>query len=103
MTVSINDTAEFTCVIVGSGCAWKRNGAIIDEVKAIIDIGFMSLPNTTYKQCILRIVVNSTDNATNITCTAIARKPVDTMVTSSPALLLVQEAPKIDLPIVPCK
>ena len=92
VTVSTNEWAEFTSIIVGHVCVWRRNGGhIIDDLEGVIDIGIMSLSNmTAYQRCILRIMVTSTKNTTNITLTVISTQPELTMLNSSSVLLLVQ-------------
>ena len=80
--------AEFTCTAVASAIIWRANGQQIDEgdvvkITTVLVNGTLSIRKST-----LELTVSSTDDATNITCTAITES--STSPESDPVLLLVQ-------------
>ena len=80
---------EFTCTAVANGFAWEANGQQLDsnEVVAIANVPVNEMQNL--RMSTLRILVTSTDNATNITCIVVSLNPF-TNDESDPVLLLVQ-------------
>ena len=74
---------------MGSTFFWKANGTNLSNNKKIF-ITPVPLLVDGLRMSMLRIVVASTDNATNITCTAVKLDPFSISNESEPALLLVQ-------------
>ena len=82
--------AVFTCTAVADTFTWQANGLQIDEVEGEIFITNIELDLTlNIRESTLELTVSSTDNATNITCTAISISPL-AINKSDPVLLLVQ-------------
>ena len=84
--------AEFTCTAVGTSLFWRANGIEIDEemgttLTTVLVDGTEGIRRSTLR--------TSTDNAANITCTAISASPLASD-ESDPALLLVQGTTKIE-------
>ena len=91
VNVSLNEEAEFTCTGIGSTFFWKANGTQLSNGENIFITPPLLLDEVQgLKMSTLRVTVTSTDNATNITCTAIKLDPFSISNESEPALLLVQ-------------
>ena len=83
--------AVFTCTAVCNSIIWHGNGQQIDEDDDGEIVITTPLLNSTQniRMSTLELPVSSTDDATNITCTAISDSPL-TLIESAPVLLLVQ-------------
>ena len=92
VNISLNGEAEFNCTGIGSTFFWKANGTELsnDGKKIFIAPPLLVDEVQDLKISTLRVTVASTDNATNITCTAIKLDPFSISNESEPALLLVQ-------------
>ena len=86
VNISVNSVVEFTCTAVANGFTWEANQKQLDNGEGIF-ITSVLVQNILIST--LRMAVSSTDNATNITCTAISLEPF-TKDQSNPVLLLVQ-------------
>ena len=87
VNISINGVAEFNCTAVANAFSWRANGQEIISGKGfVITYVFLAL---YIRMSTLRMMVSSTDNATNITCLVISLSPFSFDI-SDPALLLVQ-------------
>ena len=86
VNVSVNRVAEFTCTAVANSFAWYTNGQQRDNEKRIVITSV--LVNEVHIST-FRMIVSSTDNASNITCIAFRLTPLSSD-KSDPALLLVQ-------------
>ena len=88
VNISLNGVAEFNCTGVASGFVWEADGVELKDdgmdtlISQVISVGASTMST-------LRMKVTSTDNATNITCTALKLTPLSSD-KSAPALLLVQ-------------
>ena len=82
---------EFNCTGVASGFVWESNGmeVINDGIRTLISHAISVDAANGIRMSTLRMKVSSTDNATNITCTALKSSPLSSN-RSAPALLLVQ-------------
>ena len=92
VNVSANTVAVFTCTAVADTFNWQANGLQIDEVEGEIFITNTCIEldlTLNIRESTLELTVSSTDNATNITCTAISISPL-AINKSVPVLLLVQ-------------
>ena len=87
VNVSVNGVAEFNCTAVADTCVWKANEDKIDEREGVkINLTSIMPNSTTIRLCLLKLTVTSTDNATNISCTAVKRSPFTNV--KSPSVLL---------------
>ena len=91
VNISLNGVAEFNCTGVASGFVWESNGmeVINDGIRTLISHAISVDAANGIRMSTLRMKVSSTDNATNITCTALKSSPLSSN-RSAPALLLVQ-------------
>ena len=92
VNISLNGDAEFNCTGVASDFVWKANGLEVKDdgtARALISQVISVDASNGIKMSTLRMKVNSTDDATNITCTALKLTPLSSD-KSAPALLLVQ-------------
>ena len=81
--------AVFTCTAVGNSLFWRANGIEIDEEMGTTLTIVLVDGTEGVRRSTLRMSVSSTDNAANITCTAISVSPLSSD-ESDPVLLLVQ-------------
>ena len=89
VNVSVNGVANFSCTAVAQAFRWEANGVQIDNTEEI-SINTVK-EDGELRRSILSIKISSTDNATNITCTAISFESTVTCTNvSASALLLVQ-------------
>ena len=79
--------AEFTCTAVAEFISWKANGQQIEN-GILVNVDVVNVAQNI-RMSTLRMMVASTDNATNITCLVISLSSLSSD-TSDPALLLVQ-------------
>ena len=86
VNVSVNSVADFTCNGVANGLTWEANKKQLDNSEGVF-IQTVLVQNILIST--LRIPVSSTDNATNITCTAISLHPL-AKDQSDPVLMMVQ-------------
>ena len=92
VNVSANTVVVFTCTAVANSFTWQANGGQIDEDNDETIVITTTLLNSTLnlRMSTLELTVSSTNDATNITCTAISELPSLTSDESAPVLLLVQ-------------
>ena len=96
VNTSVNGVANFTCTAIANAFRWEANGVQIDSNERIAIN--MAPVNAEQRRSTLDMTISSTDNATNITCTAISlnrqnESTAGRSVTSDvsvPVLLLVQ-------------
>ena len=79
----------FNCTGVGNSLFWRANGIEIDEEMGITLTTVLIDVTEGIRRSTLRMTVSSTDNAANITCTALSVSPLSSD-ESDPTLLLVQ-------------
>ena len=93
VNISLNGVAEFNCTGVATGFVWEADGVELkdDGMDTNLNISQAITVDATNGiiMSTLRLKVTSTDNATNITCTALRFTPLSSN-KSEPALLLVQ-------------
>ena len=82
---------EFTCTAVTNGFAWEANGQQLDNNEEVVIATVPVNVVQNLRMSTLRILVTSSDNATNITCVVVSLSPF-TSDESDPVLLLVQGA-----------
>ena len=92
VNISLNGEAKFNCTGIGNTFFWKANGTQLSNGKKyfITIVPLLVDEVQGLRMSMLRVKVASTDNATNITCTAIKLDPFSISNESEPALLLVQ-------------
>ena len=91
VNVSLVGVAEFNCTGIADDFIWKINGVdVVSNGDSLIQT-----PTTTLNEAqgirmsTLRVTDLSTDNATNVTCTAVVESPLSSD-KSVPALLMIQ-------------
>ena len=89
VNVSINGVAEFTCTAVANSFTWHANGQQLSDRDGVSRTTVAVEEARDIRKSTLKMAVTATDNATNITCTAILLSPLSSD-ESKPVLLLVQ-------------
>ena len=95
VNVSVNEVAEFNCTAVANTFIWQTNGQQIDEGNVVKITNALVNGAQNIRISTLKLTVTSTNDTTNITCTATLairqmKSVTLTIADSDPVLMLVQ-------------